>query len=282
MPAQFILADDLPAETILEDTVRFGSSTIPRNRYLVMIALAAFCLSLIEITDIVSLPFEGVVGDAFSRSLVSVSGIVNLISTHGYASLFFLMVLESASLPIPSEVILPFSGYLVYVGSMNFTLALAVSTVAGLVGALIDFYMALELGRPFVDSLLGKLGVKPETIDSAEKWMNRRGSWSVLVARFIPGLRSVISFPAGMLRMNIRLFVAMTLVGSLAWSALLIYLGYSAGGLWDRAFASSSGTISNLVLFAVALVSAAYVVYYYAGRSAGLEERVEAHDSNTD
>jgi len=263
---------NLLAKFALEGTVRIGSPIIPRNRYLVVIAVVAFCLSLIEITDVVPLPFEGAIGGAFSRSLVSVASLVNLISTQGYPSLFFLMVAESASLPIPSEVVLPFTGYLVYLGSMNFALSLAVSTVAGLVGALIDFYIALMLGRPFVDALLGKFGVKKETIDSAERWMNRRGSWSVLVARFIPGLRQVISIPAGILKMGVKSFVAMTVLGSFVWSAALIYLGYSAGGLWDSAIASSSGTMNNLAVFAVAVVSGAYIAYYfYAGRSGRLK-----------
>lgn len=124
-----------------------------------------------------------------SSSFVSANSVVTLVSTQGYLSLFVLMVLESASLPIPSEVVLPFAGYLVYIGSMNFGLALLDSTVAGVIGALFIYYLAFKLGRPFVDSLLGRVGVKPRTIDSAERWMSTRGSWSVLVARFIPGLR---------------------------------------------------------------------------------------------
>jgi membrane protein DedA with SNARE-associated domain len=96
---------------------------------------------------------------------------------------------------------------------------------------LIDFFLALELGKPFVDRLLARFGVKAQTIDSADRWMNSRGTWGVLIARFIPGLRSIISFPAGIFGMNPKPFFLMTLAGSFVWSTVLIYLGYSAGRL---------------------------------------------------
>lgn len=266
--AQLLLSVKSPrATSALEGAGHYRSSLIPRNRYLVIIAVAALLLSLVELTEVVQLPFEGIFGGVVSSSFVSANSIVTLISTQGYLSLFVLMVLESASLPIPSEVVLPFAGYLVYLGSMNFALALLDSTLAGVIGALIIYYLALRLGRPFVDSLLRRFGMKPQTIDGAEKWMSTRGSWSVLVARFIPGLRSIISVPAGVFAMRIRPFVAMTLIGSFAWSAILIYLGYSAGQLWSSALASSSSLITNVVLALVAALSVAYIGYYYITRS---------------
>ena len=248
------------------------SSIVPRNRYLVIAAVAALFLSLIELTEVVQLPFEGIFGGVVSSSFVSANSVVTLVSTQGYLSLFVLMVLESASLPIPSEVVLPFAGYLVYIGSMNFGLALLDSTVAGVIGALFIYYLAFKLGRPFVDSLLGRVGVKPRTIDSAERWMSTRGSWSVLVARFIPGLRSIISVPAGVFAMRLRPFVIMTLIGSFVWSAVLIYLGYSAGNLWKSALASSSPTLTNVVLVIVAALSVAYILFFYATRGGAMTQ----------
>jgi hypothetical protein len=106
------------------------SLPIPARRYLAIIAVAALILSLIEITEVVSLPFEGIIGEAISTSFLSASSIVSAISQGGYTSLFVLMTLESASLPIPSEVVLPYAGYLVYQGTMNFALAVAVGTLA--------------------------------------------------------------------------------------------------------------------------------------------------------
>jgi len=245
------------------ETARYTSHLIPRNRYLVIIAIALLVVSLIEITDVLPLPFESSVGGAVSSSLVSVGSLVGLISKQGYASLFILMALESASFPIPSEIVLPYSGYLVSTGAMSFPLALGVSTVALLVGALVDYYLALLLGRPFVVALLRRFGVKPETIDAGERWIDQKGWWSVLLARFVPGLRSVISIPAGVVKMNLKLFVLMTLIGSVAWSTILLYVGYSAGLLWESAFASSTGALTNLILVVVAIGSGAYMVYYF-------------------
>jgi len=249
----------------LDETRGFWHSIVPRSKYLVVVAVAAICLSLIELTDIVQLPFASSLGGAFSSSLVSASSLVGLVEKQGYASLFVLMVAESASLPIPSEVVLPFAGYLVYLGTMNFALALIVSSIALLVGALIDYYLALELGRPVVAAVLRRFGVGAEAIDSAEKWISQKGWWSVFIARFVPGLRSVISIPAGVLRMDLKPFVLMTVAGSVIWSAVLLYVGYSAGSLWSVASASSSGLLSNVILIAVAAVSASYVAYYFLG-----------------
>jgi len=205
----------------------------PRNVYLVALAVVVLSLTVIEIMDFIELPFEPQLAAIGRSSLVDTSSLTSLMKSLGYLGLFVLMTLESASAPIPSEVFLPFAGYLVFVGSMNYLAAVAVSTVAGLLGALVDFYLALLVGRPFVEHVLSRVGMQPASIDGAERWMNERGSWAVFLARFLPGLRSIISIPAGLLRMRLRTFVALTSLGSLIWSAALIYLGLSAGTLWS-------------------------------------------------
>lgn len=237
-------------------------SFVPRNRYLAIISAAALVLCLIELTDVVQLPFENVLGGVASRSLISTGSLVSLVSGQGYLSVFVLMALESASLPIPSEIVLPYAGYLVYQGSMNLYLAIAVGTAALVVGALFDYFLALKLGRPVVDGFLKRLGVKPESVDRAERWMNTRGSWSVLIARFIPGIRSSISIPAGLFDMALKPFFLMTLVGSFAWSAILILAGFSAGPLWGRAMASSAVLLDALLLWGVLAISVVYIGYF--------------------
>ena len=179
------------------------------------------------------------------------------------------MLLESASLPVPSEVVLPFAGYLVFTGGMNFAAVVLVSTVAGVVGALADYYLASNLGRPVIERLFRWSGMKPEHLNRAEKWLSEKGSWSILVARFIPGLRSAISLPAGALRMRLGAFVGMTLIGSFGWSVLLIYLGYSAGSVWQTALGRSSPVLTEVALFAAALGSASYILYFASRRGRG-------------
>jgi len=240
------------------------SIQLPRRKYLLITAIIAAALSLTEIIDVVELPFESSIGSPHFASFLGNS--IALVVSTGYYGLFGLMLLESASLPVPSEVVLPLAGYLVYMGKMSFGWALLVSTAAGVAGSLIDYYAALWLGRPLVYKFADKIRLKRSSVVKAEDWLNGKGSISVLLARFVPGLRSVISFPAGLLRMKVREFVAMTLVGAAGWSALLIFAGYSAGALWQTEAAQVTGAITTLLLYAVATFSLLYVAYYFVGR----------------
>ncbi len=238
----------------------------PRSRYLAIAAVVVLSLALMEMIDFVELPLESQFATLGSSSLVSASNVTATMESLGYLGLFTLMALESASAPIPSEVVLSFAGYLVFLGSMNYAAAVAVSTVAGVLGALVDFYLALLVGRPFFDGLLSRIGVQPASIDGAERWMNERGAWAVFLARFVPGLRSIISIPAGLLEMRLKTFVVLTLLGSLIWSAALIYLGVSAGALWSSALSTPSVAFTVIEVSGAA-VSAVYLAYYAtAGR----------------
>jgi membrane protein DedA with SNARE-associated domain len=249
-------------QNFLETRESLASRYVPRSKYLAALAVLALALSLLELTDLVELPYESLMGIGGSSSIISLTSLEASISTYGYLGLFALMVLESASLPVPSEVVLPFAGYLVYTGAMNFWVALADSTVAGLVGALTIYYLAFRLGRGFIDRTLERFGVSARSIDGAERWVSTKGAWGVLIARFLPGLRSIISIPAGIFNMKLKPFFITTLVGSFVWSAFLIYLGYSAGQLWNYALNGSAGWVGTAVLAAVAAAAALYVGYY--------------------
>jgi membrane protein DedA with SNARE-associated domain len=238
-----------------------GHATVPRNKYLAMVAFVALFLSLVELSDVFQLPFESKLGAA-SGSIFSGNVLTSLLDL-GYPGLFVLMVMESASLPVPSEVVLPLAGYAAYLGKMNLEAAVIVATLAGVIGSLIDYYLGLLIGRPVLYAILGRVGISRARLDQGERWVDSRGSVTILVARFIPGLRSIISIPAGLLKMNLKIFVAMTAIGTLAWSALLIYLGYSAGPLWQRAMSSLSSVGLQIFLVAVVLASVAYVAYYF-------------------
>ncbi len=237
-------------------------SIVPRSKYLVVVAFAALLLSLLELTDVFQLPLESTLGGALASGGLFSTNLLTSLLDIGYAGLFILMVMESASLPVPSEIVLPLAGYLVFLGKMDLTLSVVDSTVAGLVGALVDYYLALWLGRPVVYRLLGRLGVSSTHLDNGERWVDSKGSWSVFVARFIPGVRSVISIPAGLLRMKLKPFVVLTAAGSLIWSAVLIYVGYSAGPLWQSALGSLYASANQAALILVAVLSVLYVVYY--------------------
>jgi membrane protein DedA with SNARE-associated domain len=244
------------------DTNGSRRTLLPLNKYVFIIALFALCLSLIELSEVVELPFESFVLGTSSSSIVSSASLIALMRGLGYVSLFTLMTLESASLPIPSEVVLPFAGYLVFRGVMNFELALAVSVAAGLIGALIDYYIARLLGRAVVDRFLQRFGIRTEALQRAEKWFAGRGAWTVLGARFVPLIRSIISFPAGLFRMRLSTFTTMTVIGCAGWSAVLIYAGYAAGQLWNQVIGSSSAFLATGIVLAVAIASAFYLAYF--------------------
>ena len=208
---------------------RRAYSLVPRNKYLAIVAFAALCFSLFELVDVFQLPFESKLGGAAASGSLFSMGVLTSLLNIGYAGLFLLMAMESSALPVPSEVVLPLAGYLVFLDKMNLELAIADATLACLVGSLVAYYLALKLGRPVVYGLLGRAGVSSTRLDDGERWVDSKGSWSVFIGRFIPGVRSVISIPAGVLRMKLRPFAILTAAGSLIWSAVLIYLGYSAG-----------------------------------------------------
>jgi len=250
---------------------RSRGSVVPLSIYLLVITMATFAIGVVQAANVVQLPF----GEWFSKltgSILSSSSLNAFMTNYGYASLFVLMALESASVPIPSEVVLPFAGYLAYAGVLNFWVAIGVSTLASLAGALVDYYLALWLGRPFVVGLLKIFRLHSGALDRAEGWFKRSGQWTVFAARFVPGLRTIISLPAGLFEMDVIRFVTMTVAGCFAWSVVLVYAGFLAGSASSTAFASSAAVVQGLSAL-VAAVSAAYIAYYgievYRGSSRG-------------
>lgn len=147
----------------------------------------------------------------------------------GYLGIFFLMVLESATLPVPSEVVLPIAGYLVYQGSIDFWTAVIVASLGSLVGTMIDFAIGYYLGRPAILRWGKSIRLSEKHLAQSEKWFSKYGPIAVLLARFVPLIRTLIAFPAGIARMNRVKFLAYSFVGIFVWDALLIYLGFEVG-----------------------------------------------------
>ncbi len=239
---------------------------IPRSGWLFGVAIVAAALSLIEILDIVQLPFESAIGNGSSPIF---GGFVSLVLTGGYLGLFALMLLESMALPIPSEVFLPLAGYLIFIGRMTFPGALVVSTIAALIGSLAAYFLSLGLGRPLVYRLAGRLGVSQASLVRSEAWLSGKGSLVILVSRVVPGIRSSISFPAGALKMDLVRFSIMTTVGCFAWSAILIYIGYSTGRFWRANVVTLTNFLMQATIYAVAGLSSFYVGYFLFSRKRG-------------
>ncbi len=240
-------------------------SWVPKSKYLLAVALIMFVLGLLQAVDVIELPL-GTLFSWVSGSLLSSTTLNDFMSKYGYASVFGLMALESASLPIPSEVVLPLAGYFVSTNVLNFWMVVIVSTVASLLGALVDYYLAKWLGRPFVVGLLSLFRLHRSALDKAEAWFAKSAQWTVFAARFVPGLRTAISLPAGLFEMNIGRFILMTVTGCFAWSVILVYAGVLAGSPSTTTFATSSTVVDGLSGL-VAAMSAAYIAYYvYAAK----------------
>jgi membrane protein DedA with SNARE-associated domain len=154
---------------------------------------------------------------------------VNLLSQWGYAGVFLLMTLEGATLPVPSEIILPVTGFLVYNHALDFWPAVAVASLGGLVGTMIDFSIGYYLGRPAVLRYGRKIRLSERHLMIVEGWFAKHGSAAVLFARFVPLLRTLIAFPAGVAKMRVSKFLAFSTIGIVVWDIVLIYLGVLAG-----------------------------------------------------
>src|SRR2546426_10101928 len=155
--------------------------------------------------------------------------IVNLLYQTGYVGVFLLMMMESATLPVPSEVVLPLGGYLVSQGRLEFWSTVAVATVGSLVGTMVDYGIGYYLGRPAVLRYGRIVRFSEKRLETTEKWFAAHGKSVVLLARFVPLLRTLIAFPAGIVGMDVNRFLAYSAIGMLVWEIALVYLGFLAG-----------------------------------------------------
>ncbi len=170
--------------------------------------------------------------------LASLSGIIiHLISTTGYFGIFILMALESALIPIPSEITMPFSGFLAIKGGLSFPLIVLVGALGNLAGSLISYYIGYVLEENVILKGIQKYGkfvlISEHDYQKATKWFKRYGNRVVFFSRLLPGIRTYISLSAGLFEMNIWKFSTYTFVGSLIWSAVLTYVGFYLGKNWN-------------------------------------------------
>jgi membrane protein DedA with SNARE-associated domain len=186
----------------------------------------------------------------------------DLLGEGSYGVLTALLVLENLFPPIPSEIILPFAGALVSDGGMGFVGAVTAATLGSLVGALLLYAIGRYGGRPLIYRYSWILRLNEAQLDRADAWFDRRGPWIVLFGRLIPGVRSVVSIPAGASEMPLALFIGLTTLGSAVWNSALIGAGWALGDNWEEAAAVvDSAQLVVIVLVAVSILAlAAYLV----------------------
>lgn len=159
----------------------------------------------------------------------AVTWLTDLIFRLGYVGITLLMAVESSFIPFPSEVVLPPAGYLAAQGRMSAPLALAAGLAGSLIGALINYFLAVKLGRPFLHRYGKYFLIKEKSLNRAEAFFQRHGEISTFIGRLIPVIRQLISLPAGVARMRIDRFAAYTALGAGIWCAILTYIGWYVG-----------------------------------------------------
>ena len=186
-----------------------------------------------------------------------VNFIVGVIGLFGYAGVFVLMLLESGGIPIPSEVIMPFAGFLVASGQMNFWLLVLVGAVGNLAGSLAAYWISWRGGRPLIEKSGRYFLIFRPDLDLVDRWFSRYGELAVFFGRLLPVVRTYISFPAGVAKMDLKKFCLYTFIGALPWTALFAWLGVKLGSRWELI----SQTLHNFDL-AILLVIIALIFLY--------------------
>ena len=159
--------------------------------------------------------------------------IIAVISTLGYGGIVLLMGIESACIPLPSEIIMPFSGYLVFKGEMTLWGVALAGAVGCVLGSIPAYYLGMVGGRPLVEKYGKWVLISHHDLHIADRWFEKHGEIIIFIGRLLPAVRTFIAFPAGIARMHMGRFIAYTFVGSLLWCWVLAYAGMKMGQNWE-------------------------------------------------
>jgi membrane protein DedA with SNARE-associated domain len=160
--------------------------------------------------------------------------IIATISALGYFGIVLLMAIESACIPLPSEIIMPFAGYLVSTGQMNIWIVGLAGAVGCVLGSMVAYWAGMYGGRPLIEKYGRFVLLSRHDLDIADRWFAKYGEAIVFTARLLPAIRTFIAFPAGVARMNIPRFIFYTFAGSLPWCLGLAYVGQLLGEKWNK------------------------------------------------
>ncbi|MGV3583331.1 MAG: DedA family protein [Methylophilus sp.] len=160
--------------------------------------------------------------------------IMSVISTMGYGGIVLLMAIESACIPLPSEIIMPFAGFLVSKGDMTLWGIALAGAIGCVVGSIPAYYIGMYGGRPLAEKFGKYVLISKKDLDMADRWFENHGEVIIFIARLLPAVRTFIAFPAGVARMNMTKFISYTFVGSFIWCWALGYVGMKAGEHWDH------------------------------------------------
>ncbi len=188
----------------------------------------------------------------------------NIVATYGLVAVFVLMVAESCGIPFPSEVVMPTGGLLAATGHIQEGLVAVIvaGALANLVGSLIAYGVAARFGEPLLLGPGRYVGIRRHHLELADGWFRRWGLLAVFIGRVLPVIRTYISFPAGLARIDVPKFSLLTFIGALPWCAALALVGYVLGRNYERI----SGPVEKIAIVIAVLVAVGVVVWYVRGR----------------
>jgi membrane protein DedA with SNARE-associated domain len=192
---------------------------------------------------------------------------INLIGSLGYWGVFIGMTLESACIPLPSEIIMTFSGFVVWQGNTNMTLwgITLIGALGNLFGSLIAYTVGLKGGRPLLEKYGKYILITHKNLETADKWFDKYGYEAVLISRVLPGIRTFISLPAGITHMNLKKFITYTFLGSLPWCFVLGYIGVQLGPQWE--IISQYFHILDILVIIGTIGLIGYIIYKHKGKN---------------
>jgi membrane protein DedA with SNARE-associated domain len=193
--------------------------------------------------------------------------VTSFVESHGVLAVLILMTLESCGIPFPSEVVMPFGGALAASGHLSLGAVILAGAVGNLVGSLVAYLLAARFGEAVVLGPGRWIGLSGSHLALAERWFARRGLLAVFLGRLLPAVRTYISFPAGLARVDLARFSLLTFIGALPWCAALAAGGYALGASYERI----SGPIEKLAIVVGVALVAAVAVWLYRGRAAAVE-----------
>lgn len=191
--------------------------------------------------------------------------ITAVISQSGYWGIAGLMAIESACIPIPSEVIMPFSGYLVFLGRFRLIWVALAGALGCNAGSIVAYAVGATGGRALVEKYGRYVLISQKDLELADRWFARFGDWTVFFARLLPVVRTFIALPAGVARMNFVRFNVYTFIGSFPWCLALAYAGVKLGANWDR-LSPYFHRFDDAIVLAVILAAAWFVVHRWTHR----------------
>ncbi len=194
--------------------------------------------------------------------------VAEVLRDFGYAGLALLMVGENVFPPIPSEAILPLAGYFVGRGELSFPLVIVTATAGSVGGSVLLYELARAGGRPFARRFLRFARLDPARLERAEEWFERRGAVAILVGRCVPGVRSFISLPAGVLRMGRAKYILLTTFGTAVWNVALVGAGWLLGREWERV-SDAVGWLATPLLVLAFVAAALFLLWWSLRRRAG-------------